>query len=85
MKLDPERRAAWQEGGTYPDLSSIAKGHGVDRAAQALDALGATGYLVEVGGELRARACGPTASPGAWPWKCPTPATPTRWRCHCAT
>ena len=41
---------------------------------QALDALGATGYLVEVGGELRAR--GPTASPGAWPWKCPTPATP---------
>ena len=55
VKLDPERRAAWQEGGTYLDLSSIAKGHGVDRAAQALDALGATGYLVEVGGELRAR------------------------------
>ena len=38
VKLDPERRAAWQEGGTYLDLSSIAKGHGVDRAAQALDA-----------------------------------------------
>lgn len=63
VKLDPERRAAWQEGGTYLDLSSIAKGHGVDRAAQALDALGATGYLVEVGGELRARGLRPDGQP----------------------
>ena len=37
------------------DLSAIAKGYGVDRAAEALEALGATRYLVEVGGELRVR------------------------------
>ena len=55
MRLDGEARAALQEGGTYLDLSSIAKGYGVDRAAAALDALGITDYLVEVGGELRAR------------------------------
>ena len=51
-------------GRRHLDLSSIAKGHGVDRAAQALDALGATGYLVEVGGELRAR-----LRPDGQPWR----------------
>jgi len=55
VPLDDDRRAAWQPGGVYLDLSSIAKGFGVDRAAMALDALGITDYLVEVGGELRAR------------------------------
>ena len=37
------------------NLSGIAKGYGVDRAAQALDALGITDYMVEVGGEIRTR------------------------------
>ncbi len=37
------------------DLSAVAKGYGVDRAAEALEALGATRYLVEVGGEMRVR------------------------------
>ncbi len=37
------------------DLSAIAKGHGVDRVAQLLDREGHRGYLVEIGGELRAR------------------------------
>ncbi|MEP7180737.1 MAG: FAD:protein FMN transferase [Betaproteobacteria bacterium] len=37
------------------DLSGIAKGHGVDRAAQALDALGIERYMVEAGGEVRTR------------------------------
>lgn len=36
------------------DLSAIAKGYGVDRVAQALEAEGHRNYLVEVGGELRA-------------------------------
>lgn len=36
------------------DLSAIAKGYGVDQVAQAIEALGHTNYLVEVGGELRA-------------------------------
>lgn len=55
VALDAARQAAFQPGGAYLDLSSIAKGYGVDRAAMALDALGITQYLVEVGGELRAR------------------------------
>jgi thiamine biosynthesis lipoprotein len=37
------------------DLSGIAKGFAVDRAAQALDALGLADYLVEAGGEIRTR------------------------------
>jgi FAD:protein FMN transferase len=37
------------------DLSGIAKGHAVDAAAAALDALGIGHYLVEAGGEVRAR------------------------------
>jgi thiamine biosynthesis lipoprotein len=37
------------------DLSGIAKGFGVDRAAQALDALGLAGYMIEAGGEVRTR------------------------------
>jgi thiamine biosynthesis lipoprotein len=37
------------------DLSAIAKGHGVDRLAAVLEAAGCTNYLVDIGGELRAR------------------------------
>lgn len=36
----------------YVDLSSIAKGFGVDKVASILDKYQATGYLVEIGGEL---------------------------------
>jgi len=35
------------------DLSAIAKGHGVDRVAELLQAQGIHSYLVEIGGELR--------------------------------
>ncbi|MCF1428232.1 MAG: FAD:protein FMN transferase [Shewanella sp.] len=38
--------------GLYVDLSSIAKGFGVDKIASILDKYGVTGYLVEIGGEL---------------------------------
>ena len=37
------------------NLSGVAKGHGVDRAALALEALGLGDYMVEVGGEIRTR------------------------------
>jgi FAD:protein FMN transferase len=37
------------------DLSGVAKGYAVDRAALALEGLGFTDYLVEAGGELRTR------------------------------
>jgi len=39
----------------YLDLSAIAKGYGVDRLAEVLDATGITDYLIEIGGELRGR------------------------------
>lgn len=63
VQLDTERQAAHQPGGVYLDLSSIAKGYGVDCAGMALDALGVTQYLVEVGGELRARGKRPDGQP----------------------
>lgn len=37
------------------DLSALAKGFAVDRAAAALDQRGFDNYMIEVGGELRAR------------------------------
>lgn len=39
----------------YLDLSSIAKGFGVDKLAEHLESLGLTDYLVEIGGELRGK------------------------------
>ncbi len=44
-----------QPGDTMIDLSSIAKGFGVDEVARHLDRAGVADYLVEVGGELRAK------------------------------
>lgn len=40
---------------SYVDLSAIAKGYGVDLLADLLEAKGIESYLVEIGGELRAR------------------------------
>jgi thiamine biosynthesis lipoprotein len=37
----------------YIDLSSIAKGYGVDRVAALLEAKGIENYLVEIGGDMR--------------------------------
>jgi thiamine biosynthesis lipoprotein len=37
------------------DLSAIAKGYAVDRIAELLDSLGIAHYLVEIGGELKAK------------------------------
>jgi len=39
----------------YIDLSGIAKGYGVDAVATSLEANGIGSYMVEVGGEVRAR------------------------------
>jgi len=46
----------------YVDLSAIAKGYAVDRVAQLLEQNGFTAYLVEIGGELRARGLKPDGS-----------------------
>ncbi len=47
----------------HMDLSAIAKGYAVDRAAEHLEALGIENYLVEIGGELRARGTNPSGVP----------------------
>jgi thiamine biosynthesis lipoprotein len=44
------------------DLSAIAKGFGVDRAAEGLNAIGLAAWAVEVGGEVRARGRKPDGS-----------------------
>ncbi len=49
---------------TQVDLSAIAKGYGVDRVAMILDRLRVDDYLVEIGGEFRAR--GTTAAGRPW-------------------
>lgn len=48
----------------YVDLSSIAKGFGVDKVAEYLEAQGIVNYLVEIGGEMRQR--GSKADQQAW-------------------
>lgn len=55
IKFDTEGRRAYQPGGIYLDLSSVAKGYAVDRVAAYLDGAGVARYLVDIGGELRAR------------------------------
>jgi thiamine biosynthesis lipoprotein len=52
-RLDRVQRRLYQPGGAVLDLSSVAKGHAVDRLALRLEALGVRHYLVEAGGELR--------------------------------
>lgn len=80
LKLDADHHAVWQPGGLRLDLSGIAKGYGVDRIAAALDELGVSSYLVEIGGELKSR--GRKADGRPWrvdieiPDPCGTPALP---------
>jgi thiamine biosynthesis lipoprotein len=49
----------------YVDLSGIAKGYGVDQVAGFLEELGALSYLVEIGGELKAKG----TKAGGQPWR----------------
>lgn len=46
----------------FVDLSSIAKGYGVDQAAAALEAVGVTDFMVEVGGEVKVSGSKPDGS-----------------------
>jgi len=56
LDLDPNAGTiAKEQPQVRADLSGIAKGYGVDKAAQALDALGIEHYLVDAGGEVRTR------------------------------
>ncbi|MGH8444584.1 MAG: FAD:protein FMN transferase [Solimonas sp.] len=63
LQLDDDGRRACQPGGLRLDLSSIAKGYGVDLVCAALQSQGCEHFLVEVGGELRGHGCKPDGSP----------------------
>jgi thiamine biosynthesis lipoprotein len=78
--LDRARRSLYQPGGALLDLSSVAKGHAVDRLGLCLERHGLRHYLVEAGGELRGAGMqAATASPGGSKSKaCPMRMTPRR-------
>lgn len=60
-----EDSALYQPGGSYVDLSAVAKGYAVDRVALLLTGLGVQSTLVEIGGELRAVG----RKPDGQPWR----------------
>lgn len=60
LRLDPVHGTVRKErDGVFIDLSGIAKGHAVDRIAGRLIARGSRDFLVEIGGEIRARGVNP--------------------------
>ncbi|ARQ00984.1 FAD:protein FMN transferase [Pseudorhodoplanes sinuspersici] len=63
IRLDHDRRAAFQPGGLQLDLSSIAKGFAVDLISETLSKRGIADHLVEIGGELRGSGVKPDGSP----------------------
>lgn len=64
LRLDAAARTVSKAGAAVSaDLNGIAKGYGVDLAARALEAHGIENYLVEAGGELRARGVNAEGAP----------------------
>ncbi|WP_432473284.1 FAD:protein FMN transferase [Amphritea sp. HPY] len=59
LDFDVQQATLLKQRDIYIDLSAIAKGYGVDRVARQLESKGITSYLVEVGGELRAKGLKP--------------------------
>ncbi|NKC31551.1 FAD:protein FMN transferase [Roseomonas sp. BU-1] len=62
LRQDTEGRFL-QPGGLAIDLNGIAKGHAVDRVAARLLDAGLTGFLLEIGGELRGEGVRPDGTP----------------------
>ncbi|USE33825.1 FAD:protein FMN transferase [Endozoicomonas sp. SCSIO W0465] len=63
LKADPEGSTLTREKALFVDLSSIAKGYGVDQAAAALRAQGIDNFMVEVGGEVLVQGVKPNGNP----------------------
>lgn len=64
LKLDRAGNTLVKEKPVMIDLSSIAKGYGVDKAAEYLESQGIQQYMVEVGGEIRLK--GPKSNGEPW-------------------
>lgn len=64
LRLRREPPAVWKEHDqVYVDLSAIAKGYAVDDVADYLIAQGVSDYLIEIGGEVRAKGLNPEGQP----------------------
>jgi thiamine biosynthesis lipoprotein len=55
VEVDVAAARARKPPGVRVDLSSLGKGRGVDRAAEYLDSVGLSNYLIDLSGKLRAR------------------------------
>lgn len=64
LETRDEGREILQPGALYLDLSAIAKGYAVDLLGEYLDARGVRAWLVDIGGDMRARGLKPDGS--AW-------------------
>jgi thiamine biosynthesis lipoprotein len=71
LAVDASRTTIYQPGGIALDLSSIAKGFGVDEMARCLERMDIDSYLCEIGGELRGSGCKPDGSPWWVRLECP--------------
>ena len=58
LELLPKRAIRKTRADLQLDLSALAKGYAIDQVAQRLDEIGTMHYLVELGGELRAKGTG---------------------------
>jgi len=63
IDFDPDTRRVRRSAGAFLDLSGIAKGYGVDLAAEWLLEQGVRHFLVDVGGELRGEGIRPDGQP----------------------
>ncbi len=63
VELHSQRPALRKRAPVSVDLSAVAKGYGADRLGRLFDTMGAAGYLVEIGGELRLKGLNPRGEP----------------------
>jgi len=63
LEFIADRSTLVQPGGAFLDLSAIAKGWGVDVIAEHLIDSGVSGFLVEIGGDLRTHGTRPDGQP----------------------
>ena len=82
IACDATTRSIRQPGGAYIDLSSVAKGYAVDVVGDWLSAQGVIAWLVEVGGEMKARGSKPDGS--CWRVGIEMPDAPDRYFCTLA-
>ncbi len=75
LRFDAAERSLTQVGGTYLDLSSIAKGYAVDRVADHLAARGLRDALVDIGGDMHALGRRPDGQPWRIAIERPLPGT----------